>query len=156
MDNLDNDNFGVEDVQKIVDVGKNIAGSIVKRAKTKKAQKIADAGSYWTLTPYQKSLIGIPAYISQQTAGKGITQEAIKSLARQTTGTPIETIVQALQLASGVQTPSTTPSTVAMEQAGQALLNQDANALKVKLQKAMPYILGVTAIGVVVYFISKK
>ncbi len=61
---LRKDNLGVEDVQKVVQGVGSVAKSIRDRAKAKKAQKISDAGGYLTLTPYQKSLIPVPAYIT--------------------------------------------------------------------------------------------
>jgi LPXTG-motif cell wall-anchored protein len=45
----------------------NVRKSVLIRAKTKKAQKISDAGGYATLTPYQKTLIPVPEYISGKT-----------------------------------------------------------------------------------------
>jgi hypothetical protein len=41
---------------------KDLAAAIRNKAKAKKAQKISDAGGYFTLTPFQKSLIDVPAY----------------------------------------------------------------------------------------------
>jgi len=59
---------------------KNIAASIRNRAKAKKAQGISDAGGYMTLTPFQKSLIGVPDYILNQTQGTSATAEDIKNM----------------------------------------------------------------------------
>lgn len=156
MDNLSNDNFGVEDVGKIVEGAKGLAKSVTDRAKAKKAQKTSDAGGYWQLRPYLKSLIPIPNYVVTMTSGQGITEAAIKNLPEQSAGTPNEIIIQALQLASGLQTPSKAPSTVAMEQAGKTLLNEDAAAATSQIKKALPYIIGAVVIGFIVYLISKK
>lgn len=49
---------------------KNTATSIRNRAKAKKAQKISDAGGYGTLTPFQRSLIPVPAYWGTDTSAK--------------------------------------------------------------------------------------
>lgn len=156
MDNLSKDNFGVEDVEKLVSGVKNVQQTLKDNKRRKEAIAFVNRGEYWQLSPYAKSLIPIPNYIVSEISGKGITQEAVLNLPKQAPGTSKEVILQALQLASGLQTPSTTPSTVAMEKAGATLLNQDAAAVQSKISKAMPYIIGVVVIGVIVYFISKK
>jgi len=83
MDNCRQDNLSV--ISEIDQVGagvKNIAASIRNRAKARKAQKISDGGGYLTLTPFQKSLIDVPDYILNQTAGQGAgaTEDDIKNL----------------------------------------------------------------------------
>jgi hypothetical protein len=54
-------------IDSIASSGKNLAANIRNRAKAKKAQKISDAGGYNTLTPFQKSLIPVPAYALNKT-----------------------------------------------------------------------------------------
>lgn len=61
---LQHDNLGVEDITKVVQGVGDIRHSILVKAKTKKAQKISDAGGYLTLSAYQKSLIPVPAYVT--------------------------------------------------------------------------------------------
>ena len=155
MDNLDNDNFGLEDAEKIVSGIKNLATSLKNKKLTKAGQAIADAGDYWHITPYTRKLIPIPNYIIQETSGKGITQDAILNYPKQPTGTKTPSVLAGLQLASGYVAP-VDADTKAMEQAGKTLLNQDAEAAGSKIKKALPYILGVAALGLIVYFISKK
>jgi hypothetical protein len=79
MDNLPNDNL-LSDVDVVAGGVKNVLASIRNKAKARKAQKISDAGGYLSLTPFQKSLIDIPDYILNQTAGSGATNEDIKNL----------------------------------------------------------------------------
>lgn len=155
MDNLDNDNFGVEDVTKIAEGVKNIAAKLKDNKRRKEAQALSDAGEYWFLSPYAKKLIPIPNYVIQQTTGKGITQDAILNYPKQPKGTPIDVVLPGLQLASGFVAP-VGADTKAMEQAGKTLLNQDAAAAETKIKKALPYILGAAAIGLIIYFISKN
>ena len=155
MDNLSNDNFGVEDVTKIIEGGKKLVTSIKDNKRRKAAKALADAGEYWFLSPYAKKLIPIPNYVIQQTTGKGITQEAILNYPKQPKGTSFDVILPGLQLASGYVAP-VSADTKAMEQAGKTLLNQDAAAAGEKIKKALPYIIGAVVIGFIVYLISKK
>lgn len=55
-----------------------LAKSIRDKAKAKKAQKISDAGGYFTLTPYQKSLIDIPDYALKQANEQGLNNDQLK------------------------------------------------------------------------------
>lgn len=155
MDNLSNDNFGVEDAEKIVSGIKNIATSLKNKKLTKAGQEIADRGDYWHITPYTRKLIPIPSYIINETTGKGITQDAILNYPKQATGTKTKDVIAGLQLASGYVAP-VDADTKAMEQAGKTLLNQDAAAAESKIKKALPYILGAAAIGLIIYFVSKN
>jgi hypothetical protein len=64
------DNLTLEDLNVpgggAIDAGasgvKGVFVGIRNRAKARKAQKISDDGGYATLTPFQKSLIPVPAY----------------------------------------------------------------------------------------------
>lgn len=155
MDNLSNDNFGVEDVTKIVEGGKKLVASIKDNKRRKEAQALADAGEYWFLSPYAKKLIPIPNYVIQQTTGKGITQDAILNYPKQPKGTSFDVILPGLQLASGYVAP-VSADTKAMEAAGKTLLNQDAAIAGEKVKKALPYIIGAVVLGFIIYFITKK
>jgi hypothetical protein len=65
---------------------KNVAAKVRNKAKAKKAAKIAAAGGYLTLTPFQKSLIPVPAYVGEQVkgisaaTGQPATVDAVKNL----------------------------------------------------------------------------
>lgn len=155
MDNLTKDNFGVEDVTKIAEGVKNVVQSLKNKKLAKAGQEIADRGDYWHITPYTRKLIPIPNYIIQETTGKGVTQDAILNYPKQVTGTKTKDVLAGLQLASGYVAP-VDADTKAMEAAGKTLLNEDAAAAGAKIKKALPYILGAAAIGIIIYFISKK
>ena len=60
---------------------KNLATSVRNKAKAKKAQKISDAGGYFTLTPFQKSLINEPDYAKTTIGAK--SDEPIEAIANQ-------------------------------------------------------------------------
>lgn len=152
MDNLSHDNLGVEDVEKVVkgvsDLAKNIRSNKIK----KEAQKIADAGNYWFLTSTAKKLIPIPNYVIQQITGKGITQDAVLNYPKQPKDTPIDTIISALQIASGLQPSTTVVTSKAVEEATKT----DTNIKAEKVKKYLPYIIGVILIGLVIWMLSKK
>ena len=153
MDNLSHDNLGVEDVEKVVkgisDIAKNVRNNKIK----KEAQKISDAGNYWFLTSTAKKLIPIPNYVIQQITGKGITQEAVLNYPKQPKDTPIDTIISALQIASGLQPSSTGVTAQAVKEASQTVTNAETAS---KIKKFLPYVLGALAIGLVVWMLSKK
>ena len=56
--------LGVPQLDNVANSLKDLRSSVIVKAKRKKAQKISDAGGYASLTPYQKSLISVPDYIS--------------------------------------------------------------------------------------------
>jgi hypothetical protein len=64
------------DVAGIVNTAENIRHSILVKAKTKKAQKISDAGGYLTLSPYQKTLIPIPEYVKAANIPADVAQKS--------------------------------------------------------------------------------
>lgn len=79
-----NDLDSIQVASSVVTGVKNLASNIRNKAKAKKAQKIADAGGYNTLTPFQKSLIQVPEYVNanlnkeQTTLGNEIDKEILK------------------------------------------------------------------------------
>ena len=126
---------------------KNIAGGIRNKAKAKEAQRISDAGNYFTLRPFLKSLIPIPQYVLNQVSGQGITEEAVIQLPEQGTGANASSIIAALKALSG------TP-----QGAGIPLKNVNAAGTDggVDIKKYIPYIIGVLLLGILVYIIIKR
>jgi hypothetical protein len=131
---------------------KNLAAGIRNKAKAKQAQKIADAGNYWTLRPFLKNLIKIPQYILNQVAGQGITEDAVINLDAQATGASNTQIINALKQMSGTSVG-----------AGGIIGNTNIPAVTpppetkgFDFKKALPYIIGVVVIGIVIFFIVKR
>jgi hypothetical protein len=58
----------------------NLTSTIRNKAKAKKAQGISNAGGYLSLTPFQKSLIPVPAYVSGQGGATGLTPNEYQTL----------------------------------------------------------------------------
>jgi hypothetical protein len=156
----------------------NTVGSAAKRirdnAKEKQAQGISDAGNYWTMRPYLKSLINIPDYILQQTANQGISEYAIIQLDAQGTGATNANIIDKLKMiTNNPLQPGTAPAVAALKNtmvtmsslsaaggagataaAGQKSLTPNTAAQNI--QKYLPYILGALAVGLIGYFIIKR
>lgn len=152
MDNLDNDNFGVEDVTKIFEGAKNIVQSVKNKKKAKEAQDWSDKNDYWFLSPAAKKLIPIPNYVVNAVQGQGITQEAILNYPKQPHNTTFDDVKAGLQLASGYVNPTATVTQKSVDDAG----TTDLNAAGEKMRKYLPYLLGAVVLGVLVYFIAKK
>lgn len=163
MDNITHDNLGVEDVTKILDIGKNAVKKLKDRKLAKQANEFVTKGKYWNLSQYSKSLIPIPNNIISETTGKGITQQAILNLPPQKQKAPYPgttpEIIASLQLASGMAVPG-----VGLTSEGVATAAETAAATQAKapggtqeqIKKYLPYVLGVAVIGLIVYLISKK
>jgi hypothetical protein len=78
MDNFNHDNAeGLAGTA--VSLVTGLRESIITKAKRKKAQKISDAGGYFTLSAYQKSLIEIPEYAKKQMATQGTEPAKIQA-----------------------------------------------------------------------------
>ena len=148
-------------------VGTPLAKGVVASAKSKSAQQAADAGSYWTLRPYLKSLIDIPAYIKDQVANQGINTYAVLQLPAQGTGssnTQIITDLKALSKApnmTGVTGLAAAPSSLAEITSATNAIAMDASGAvtggtMAGLKTMLPYIIGLAVIGVLIYFIAKK
>ena len=69
-DNIDIAKIG-EAAGQVLKAGSGLAKGIRDKAKAKKAQKISDAGGYFQLTAYQKSLIPVPDYARVQAQATG-------------------------------------------------------------------------------------
>lgn len=108
-----------------------IVKSVRDKAKAKKAQKISDAGGYFTLSGYQKSLIDVPEYAKAQAAATGNI----------VSNDPNQPLINAAGQVDISQAP--------------ALPATDAQ-LKVTLKKFMPYILGVLVLVGIFIFIKKR
>ena len=149
------DNLGVEDVQAVGNVFKGIAGGIVARAKAKKAQKDSDAGNYWTLRPYLKTLIPIPQYIITQVSGQGITQKAILDLPAQAAGSSNAQIINDLKVLSGGGSLASMPiGGGVIESATPAATDTTTSMSNVK--KYLPYIVISVIVLIALYFVWKK
>jgi hypothetical protein len=92
---------GIPGGELIDNIASNLASSIRDKAKGKEAQKIADAGNYWTLRPYLKSLIPIPQYIINQVSGQGVSYYAVLQLPEQSTGASNDSIIRGLKALTG-------------------------------------------------------
>jgi hypothetical protein len=163
MDNITHDNLGVEDVTKILDIGKNAVQKLKDKKFAKQANEFVAKGKYWNLSQYSKSLIPIPAKIISETSGKGITEQAILNLPPQKQKAPYPgttpEIIAALQLASGMTVPGVGTTAKAVETAAKTAIATEAkepgNAQE-QIKKYLPYVLGAAVIGLIVYLISKK
>lgn len=159
MDNFSNTPKQDHLVEDAITVGKtltsaatNLAKGIRDKAKAKEAQKIADAGNYWTLRPYLKSLIPIPQYIINQVAGQGITEYAVLQLPEQSAGSSNTQIISALKQLSG--TGAGAGQTV--NPTGNILATDENVQTGFDFKKYLPYIAGIVIIGLIIYFVTKK
>lgn len=151
MDNLRHDNVTLADTgipggaiaDKLGSSVKNLAAGIRNRAKARKAQKVADAGQYWTLRPFLKGLIPIPQYVLDQVGGQGITEQAVINLPEQAVGTSPATIIKSLKaLSSGTIPESEKPA--------------DITGTVTSFKKYLPWIVGIIVVGILVIFVWKK
>ena len=158
------------------------AKSIRDKKKTKEAQAVADKGQYFTLRPYLKSLIPIPAYVVDMAKDKGISEYAVLQLPEQGTGASTSSIIAALQkmtvdpMPSGVAADvaalrasfinslpvvsTNTGFTVGTTPVTNPVINDPlpdkAKSAVGSLAPYLPYIIGALAIGLVIYFVTKK
>lgn len=138
--------------QTLVSSTANIAKGIRDKAKAKSAQKTADAGQYWTLRPYLKSLIPIPDYIIKQVAGQGITEYAVLQLPEQSAGSSNTQIISALKQLSG----SGSGAGQTVNPTGNILATDETVQEGFDFKKYLPYIAGIVIIGLIIYFVTKK
>ena len=134
----------------------NTAARIRNKAKAKKAQGIADAGNYWTLTAFQKSLIPIPQYIIDQVSNQGINQNAVLNLPAQAAGASNATIISKLKTLSGGGTLNTAVIGDNTQVIGNPAAAEPKTIDAEGMKKYLPYIAGVVVLGVLVYFIVKR
>jgi hypothetical protein len=147
-------------------IASGLASGIRTSAKTKLAKKVSDSGQYWTLTPYQKSLIQIPQYILEQVKNQGITYYAVYQLPNQSVGSNNTQIITQLKtlsvggVAPGVSGPAATAA--AQNVIGEAASSVPVGDMKVQtattgtdIKKYIPYAIGVVVIGLLIYFIVK-
>jgi hypothetical protein len=149
-------------------IASDLASGIRVSAKTKSAQKTADSGQYWTLTPYLKSLITIPQYIIDQVKGQNISYFAVYQLPAQGVGASSTSMIASLQdetkhpNMTGVGGPAAKP-------AAQSIIGSGGTAVQATdpaagstaaststLTKYLPYIIGAAALAIIIYFIIKK
>lgn len=135
----------------LISTATNLGKGIRDKAKAKEAQKAADAGQYWTLRPYLKSLIPIPQYIINQVAGQGITEYAVLQLPAQSAGSSNSQIIAALKQMSGSGAGSTS-----INPTGNAVATDETTNSGFDIKKYVPYIAGAIILGLIVYFITKK
>jgi hypothetical protein len=134
---------------------KNLAAGIRNKAKAKSAQKASDAGNYWTLRAFLKSLIKIPQYILDQVGGQGITEYAVLNLPAQSTGGTTQGVIDQLKKLSGQNVTTVGAGgvigTVPAASEEKTLAPDPITTVK----KYIPYIVGAILLGVVIYFIIK-
>ena len=159
---------GGADVDKLASSLKNISAGIRNKAKAKKAQGIADAGNYWTLSQFQKGLIPIPQYIVTQVAGQGITEAAVLSIREQGAGATNPAIIAKLKAISQGMSPddpnlgtmafATTESLAAdaVKTANASTAPKVAAPVADKTKTYLMYGAIALAIGLVIYFLVKK
>lgn len=111
--------------------GSGIIKSVRDKAKAKKAQKISDAGGYFNLTGYQKSLIAVPDYAKTQAAAAGNV----------VSGNPNQPVVNASGQIDIAQAPA---------------LPATDEQLKAKLKQFMPFILGGIFLVVIIFYFKKS
>lgn len=156
MDNRDNLTLadtgipGGGTVDKLASTVKNLAAGVRNKAKAKAAQKTADAGQYWTLRPFLKSLIPIPQYIITQVAGQGISENAILQLPEQGVGSSNTQIIAALKQMSG------SGNSTNINPTGNEILNEPDENSELNIKKYLPYIIGIAILGLIIYFATKK
>jgi hypothetical protein len=153
-------------------IASDLAKGLKVNAKTKTAKKVADEGNYWTLTPYQKSLIAIPGYILNQVANQGITYFAVYQIDAQGIGSSQTQIVAGLKKISknpnmlGVGGPAAKPAAqteIIGSSAGvtdpavkEIVEDTKSAATKSSLTTMLPYIIGAVVLGIIAYFLLKK
>jgi hypothetical protein len=130
---------------KVAQSAPGVMKNIRDKAKQKEAQKISDAGNYFTLRPYLKSLIAIPDYVKTMVANQGITQQAVLDLEAQGVGESNTSIISQLKTLSG--------TTSAGGQTIDAAGNTTAGTF---FQKYGMYIIGVIILGIIIFFIVKR
>ena len=164
-------NFSVSDTGmpggEIVDkLASGIAQGVKVNAKTKTAQKAADNGQYWTLTPYLKSLIPIPQYIINQVTGQGISYYAVLQLPSQGTGSSNTQIIETLKGLTrqpnmiGVTGQAAKPESQAIiggtSASNIALAAGQIPTTADNIKKYLPYIIGGLLVVIIIYFIVKR
>jgi hypothetical protein len=148
-------------------IASDLASGIKVSAKTKSAQKTADSGQYWTLTPYMKSLIPIPQYIIDQVKGQNISYFAVYQLPAQGVGASSTSMIASLQdmtkhpNMTGVGGPAAKPAAQSIIGSGGTAVSATdpaagSAASTSTLTKYLPYIIGAAALAIVIYFIIKK
>jgi hypothetical protein len=157
MDLRSNNVTGQDVAAQVFTFAGNTAARIRNKAKAKKAQGIADAGNYWTLTAFQKSLIPIPQYIIDQVSGQGITQDAVLNLPAQAASASNPSIINQLKTLSG----GGTLAKAVIGDNTQVIGNPPAASPKELegaegVKKYLPYIAGAAVLGVVIYLIAKR
>jgi hypothetical protein len=151
---------GGADVDKLASSLKNIAAGVRNKAKAKKAQAVADAGNYWTLSEFQKGLIPIPQYIVDQVAGHGISEKAVLSLREQGTGaTNASVLAKLVDITNGMSPDDTNLGTGVFKSSGAATV--DASAAKTldsgdNTKKYLMYGGIALVLGLIIYFIVKR
>jgi len=123
---------------------KNLAAGIRNKAKAKEAQRITDAGNYWTLRPFLKSLIPIPQYILDQVGGQGITENAVIQLPEQGVGSSNSDIIKSLKALSGNKPDE------------KVLGKTPASGAEFDIKKYLPFAIGIIILGILIYFIYKS
>lgn len=121
-----------ETAGKAISAVSGLASGIRNKAKAKKAQKISDAGGYFTLSGFQKSLIPVPDYAKVQAAASG------NVAAGAGTGQPVINDSGQVDVAQVEAIPASEAQ------------------VKSKLKEYLPYILGVIVLVVVVFIVMKK
>lgn len=153
---LQHDNVGGIGVTEAWTTISNVGASIRNKAKAKAAQKVADAGNYWTLRPFLKSLIPVPQYIINEVAGQGITKQAVLDLPAQTIGGTNANVIAQLKTLSG----GGSLNTAVIGEGGVIETATPAAAPKELVTsgvtKYVPYIIGAVVIGLIIYLIAKK
>lgn len=152
---------GGADVDKLASSLKNIAAGVRNKAKAKKAQSVADAGNYWTLSEFQKGLIPIPQYIVDQVAGHGISEKAVLSIREQGAGaTNAGIIAKLVDITNGASPDSPNLGTGAFVTTGAASTTL-ASAAKTldsgdNTKKYLMYGGIALVLGLIIYFIVKR
>lgn len=114
----------------------NMAKGIRDRAKAREAQKISDAGNYFTMRAYLKTLIAIPDYVLNMVKDQGISEYAVIQLGAQGAGSSTSSIISKLK----ALTVAPIPSGVSAELA----------ALRTSYIESLPVYSGSTDLGITV------
>jgi hypothetical protein len=144
-------------VDSLASSAKNLAAGIRNKAKAKSAKAVSDAGDYWTLRPFLKSLIPVPQYVLDQVGGQGITEQQVLDIPEFSKGTPTATIIakitgQAAKSsigAGGVISAATTSVSAATEK---TLASDAASSFK----QYIPYIVVIGIVLIVIYIVMKN
>jgi len=183
MDLTKSDNIDVAGaVKTLASTAGNMAKGIRDRSKAKKAQKTADAGNYFTLNAYAKTLIPIPGYVVDMVKDKGITEYAVMQLGAQGAGASNSSIISKLKALTVAPMPSGVHPDIAAVRASyieslpqyssspqlgmtvgastQPEISQTSGE-KVKvatgnLQSYLPFIIGGLILAIIAYFAFKK